>query len=305
MANLGTILRDLNVPFAVCGRSAADEFDDVQPLDEAGARSLVFVGKQAAQSLDAVRNSPARVFVVEEKWGESVRAELDAIDAAFFLVGHPRLVMARVLRTTRPDEDTWPAGIHPTASVHPEATIHPSVSIGAYSIVGRCEIGEGSRVANYCVIHDRSIIGRRVDIRDYCTIGGAGFGFVRNEQGVLERIPHVGGVVIEDDVEIFPYTNVDRGTLVDTRIGRGTKIDHYVHVGHNTVIGEDAILTARVVTCGSSKVGARSWVGIGAIVKESTRVGDDTTIGLGAVVLKPVADGETVAGVPARPIVKS
>jgi UDP-3-O-[3-hydroxymyristoyl] glucosamine N-acyltransferase len=305
MANLAPILRELRVPFEVCGRAAADDFDDVRPLDEAGARSLVFVGKQAAQSLDALSSSPARLFVVEEKWATAVREGLDAIEAAFFLVGNPRLVMARVLRVIRPDEDAWPSGVHPTASVHPEAAIHPTASIGAYSIIGRCTIGEHSRVGNYCVIHDRTVVGRRVDIRDHCTIGGAGFGFVRNEDRRLLRIPHVGGVIIEDDVEIFPYANVDRGTLVDTRIGRGTKIDHYVHVGHNTVIGEDAVITAGVVTCGSSRVGSRAWVGVGSIVKESTRVGDDTTIGLGSVVLKPVADGETVAGVPAKPIVKS
>jgi UDP-3-O-[3-hydroxymyristoyl] glucosamine N-acyltransferase len=304
MHRLSAVLRDLQIDYEHAGGAQVDSFARILPLDLATEDSLVFVGQPGADAINHMRSSLCRVFVIEQTWAHKVRRDLDEIDSAFFLVAEPRLIMARVLRALTPDE-TWQIGvIHPTAQVDPSAAIHPSVAIGAHSIVGRCEIGEGSRIDRFCIIHDGSVLGRHVIVRDYCTIGGAGFGFVRNDHGGLERIPHIGRTVIEDDVDIFPYTNVDRGTLHETRVSRGTKLDHYVHVGHNATIGEDTVITAQAVICGSAVVGARSWVGVGAVIKEATRVGDEATVGLGAVVVRPVEGGDVVAGVPAKSIRK-
>jgi len=140
---------------------------------------------------------------------------------------------------------------------------------------------------------------------DHCVIGRDGFHFVKDgKYKDWLHFPHVGRVVIEDDVEIFPFANVDRGTLGETRICRGAKIDHYVHVSHNVVVGEHTVLTAGVVLCGGSRIGHHSWAGIGSMVKEKVKVGNEVTLGMGAVVIRDVPDGQTVAGVPAKELKK-
>ena len=96
-------------------------------------------------------------------------------------------------------------GIHDTASVHPEASIHSSVTLGKHCVIGKCVIGEGSRIGDFSTVKDGAIIGKNVVIREYCLIGGSGFGFSADTDGKNERIPHIGVVVIEDDVEIFPF----------------------------------------------------------------------------------------------------
>jgi UDP-3-O-[3-hydroxymyristoyl] glucosamine N-acyltransferase len=178
------------------------------------------------------------------------------------------------------------------------------VTISAFSIIGKCEIGENSIIGSHSIIKDGVIIGKNVVIREHCLIGGPGFGMVRDEHGHVFRMPHIGHTVIEDDVEIFPYTNVDRATFGLTRIKRGAKLDHYVHVGHNSQVGLDTIVTAGVVFCGKSSVGDRAWLGVGSILKEGVVVEDDTFVGFGSVVLKTVKAGTTVIGVPARPLDK-
>jgi UDP-3-O-[3-hydroxymyristoyl] glucosamine N-acyltransferase len=184
--------------------------------------------------------------------------------------------------------------------VHPEARLHPSVSIGAYCVVGRASLDEECVVMPYTMIHDGARIGKRVIIHEHCSVGGPGFGFEQNEQGAWERLPQIGGVTLEDDVELFPYANVDRGTFTHTVIKRGTKVDHYAHIGHNTAVGEDCIVTAGVVTCGSTRVGDGVWMGVGSIVHQGVQVGSRSVVGLGAVLLKNVEEGDVVAGVPAK-----
>jgi UDP-3-O-[3-hydroxymyristoyl] glucosamine N-acyltransferase len=302
VANIRELLNDIGVPYDHAGASDREDFVRVASTADADADCLVYVNKPGDGTLDLLRRSVYAVALAARPWGESVRRELDAIDRSVFLVDNPRLVVARILGRLFPNDDFVDSGVHPTALVHPGASIHATVAIGPYCVIGRCVIGEGSRVLSHTVIRDGVVIGKRVVVREHCCIGGVGFGFVRNEHGALERMPHVGTVVIEDDVELFPFTNVDRGTLGPTLIRRGTKIDHYAHISHNTSVGEDCVITAGTVLCGSSRLGSRTWMGIGAIVKEGTAVGDDVTVGLGAVVLRDVPDGLVVAGVPAVPL---
>ncbi len=184
------------------------------------------------------------------------------------------------------------------------ARIHPSAVIGPFCVVGRTTISEGAVIGPYTMIENNVSLGRGVKIREHCTVGGYGFGFARADSGSLVRVPHIGAVVIEEDVEIFPFVNVDCATLTETRVRRGAKLDHYVHMGHNSEIGEDALVTAGAVLCGGSSVGAETWIGVGAIVKEGVRVNHGATVGLGAVVIRDVAADDVVAGVPAASVRK-
>jgi UDP-3-O-[3-hydroxymyristoyl] glucosamine N-acyltransferase len=202
----------------------------------------------------------------------------------------------------RLEDDQWGTGIHPSALVSPQAQLAEDVTVGPYCVLGSCRVGAGSRIGAFCRIHDGVVLGRRVKIREHASLGGVGFGAERGPDGILARFPHHGSVIVEDGVEIFPYANVDRGTFGPTRVGEGTFVDHYVHIGHNSSVGRHCIITAQVVLCGKSVIEDRVWLGVGSIIREGRRVGADATVGLGTVVIKDVPAGATVAGVPARHI---
>jgi len=306
MHNLTEILNSLKIQYKRVGSVLPDTFSSIAPLAIMQKDTLVFFNKPDDNTVTVLQKARNVVVLLEAKWGEQ---NIDAIrdsEASIFLVGNPRLVVARLLSWVNPNEDPWDEGIHPTATVHDDADIHPSVSIGRHAIIGKCVIGENSRVGSFSVIKDGAVIGKNVVIREFCHIGGCGFGIVRDESNnQLVRFPHVGGVIVGDDVELFPYVNVDRGALGNTVIKRGTKVDHYSHIGHNCIVGENTIMTARTVMCGGSSVGENSWVGVGAIIKEKVRVGNHVTVGLGAVVIRNVEDDLVVAGVPAKPMKRS
>jgi UDP-3-O-[3-hydroxymyristoyl] glucosamine N-acyltransferase len=299
MFDLEELLQQAGIEHRLVG-DAEPRFEHIGPIDDATAALLVYIRRPDETTAARMRTSPGRLFLLPRSWAEAHLPELTRPGTTLALVEDPRATVGAVLRLMHPEEDPWPEGIHPTASIHPEARLHPSVSVGPYTIIGRAVIGEGSRIGAFTVIKDQVTLGKNVIIREHCLIGGVGFGLVRGPDAKLTRIPHVGRVVIEDDVEIFPFANVDRGTLMETRIKRGAKIDHYAHVSHNTVVGEDCVITAGVVLCGKARIGDRSWAGIGAIVKEGITVGSEVTLGLGTVVLSNVEDGATMVGVPGR-----
>ncbi len=192
--------------------------------------------------------------------------------------------------------------IHPTAIIHQEAKIGTHVRIGAYCIIGACEIGDG------CVIHEHVKVyaGVRLEpgctVREFCSIGGAGFGIVKNDDGLNVTMPHIGTVTIGKGVTIFPFSNVDRPTMGETFIGTHAMIDHYCHIGHNTTVGRNAIITAQTVLAGGSSVGDESFIGVNTIIKDKVKVGSRVMTGMGAVVTKDIPDGETWVGNPAREI---
>jgi UDP-3-O-[3-hydroxymyristoyl] glucosamine N-acyltransferase len=192
--------------------------------------------------------------------------------------------------------------IHPTAQIHKNAILGTNVRIGAFCIIGNVEIGDNTTILNNVILHDNVKIGNHCVIREFCSIGGQGFGFIKTTEGNREHMPHIGRVVIEDFVQIFPFSNVDKATLGTTKIGRGSKIDHYCHIGHNSTIGRNSLITAKVVTAGGVVVGDDCFIGVSTIIKESLQIGNGVTTGLGSVVTKNIPHGEVWAGNPARPI---
>ncbi len=172
---------------------------------------------------------------------------------------------------------------------------------GAKAHVGpEVEIGEGTVLHPGAVIHSGTKIGRRCVIGSNTVIGGDGFGYVRDEAGELVRIPHVGIVVLEDDVEVGANTCIDRAVMGETRVGRGTKIDNLVHVAHGVQIGQDCVIVAGAELSGSVVVEDRAWVGPNACTLQNIRIGKGALVGAGAVVIRDVPPGATVAGSPAR-----
>jgi len=219
-------------------------------------------------------------------------------DKMLILSDRPRLTFMRLVSTFFKESPA--VAIHPTAIIHEKAEIGENVSIGAYSIIGASKIGRNSRIGEHVVIKDKVTIGEAVNIFPGVIIGADGFGYERNSDGEIEKFPHIGGVVIEDNVEIGGNTCVDRGTLDNTIIKRGAKIDNLVHVAHNVEIGEETLVIALSMLGGGAKIGKRSWVAPGSVISNKVKIGDDALAGLGAVIVKDVADKQVVMGAPAR-----
>jgi len=250
------------------------------PLSASGARdSLTFSTRSGSDIRDRILDNKSAVAIVPLAFAASVPGTV------LVRVADPRLAMARVLGALRPDSSvTLPPGVHPAA------------------VLGEAVVGEDVRIAAGAVVTGAAILGDRVRIHENATVGTTGFGYVRSETGTLEHFPHQGTAVLEDDVEVFAHANVDRAALGETRVGRGTKIDHYAHVGHNCRVGEDVLICARAVLAGGVRIGDRCFIGVGASIREKVEIGEDVTVGMGAVVLRNVAPGQTVVGVPARPV---
>lgn len=231
----------------------------------------------------------------------AVARQIDPAEVTLLVSAAPRLAFMRAIDRFFPAPRPA-SGVHPRAVVDPEASIDPTASIGACTVVGR-----GSSVGARTILHPNVTIyggvriGADVVIHSGTVIGADGFGYERSEDGTLEKFPHIGGVVIENGVEIGSNTSVDRGSLGDTVIKRRARIDNQCHISHNVVVGADSAVIAQSMVGGSVAIGDSAWLAPAAIVINQGRIGAGATVGLGAVVVKDVAPGTTVMGSPAVP----
>lgn len=134
----------------------------------------------------------------------------------------------------------------------------------------------------------------------FCAIGRNGFGYVRKPDGTLYPMPHQGNVVIEKDVVIGSFVAIDRAVNGSTMIGKGSKLDNHIHVGHGAQVGKNVLIVAGTVLGGSCEIGDGSFLGMNCCIKNKIKIGKNVTIGMGAVVTKDVPDGETWVGNPAK-----
>ena len=255
--------------------------------------------------------------------------------AAAVTVPRARLAMAVITSALDAGPD-WGAGIHPSAVVDPSATLGEGTVVGPLAVIGadvvigpRCRIGpgaiveRGARLGADALVHPRVVIGHDVTIGDRfvaqpgAVIGGDGFSFVTPEESGVERarkslgdqgdivaqswtrIHSLGAVSIGDDVEVGANAAIDRGTVADTVIGRGTKIDNLVMIGHNNRIGEDCLLCGMVGLAGGSTIGNRVVLAGQVGVSDNIEIGDDVVAGGGTVILSRVRAGEVILGYPA------
>lgn len=199
----------------------------------------------------------------------------------------------------------------PASLIHPAAHISHSAIIGHHAnIAAGVVISDNVLIGDNCVIepnvyiHAHTQIGNRVHIKANTVIGGDGFGYVKNETGAYDHVPHFGKVCIEDDVHIGSNTCIDRGSLSDTIIKKGVKIDNLVHIAHNVEIGENTLVIACSMIAGSVRIGENAWIAPAASIKNGITIGDNVIVGMSSLVLKSVADGLTVAGIPAKELGK-
>jgi UDP-3-O-[3-hydroxymyristoyl] glucosamine N-acyltransferase len=240
-------------------------------------------------------------------------------------VRNPRYAMARAIAVLHPAQPA-PRGIHFTAQIGEGAVIGEDVTVGAFAVIGEscrvgarttvgaaCVLGARSEIGEDCLLHPRvtlyphSRIGARVILHSGAVIGGDGFGYAY-EGGQYHKFPQIGSVEIADDVEVGANTTIDRGALGPTRIGRGTKIDNLVQVGHNVQIGENCAIASQVGISGSVTIGDHvviaGQVGIGdhARIESGVVLGGQCGILPHKIVKAGDRPGEPLWGTPARPL---
>ena len=231
---------------------------------------------------------------------------------------NPYLAFVKAVNHLVPNRDFYPAGIHPTAVIAPGASLGDGVCIGPHVVIDEdAAVGEGtavlagsyvgrrSRIGAGCLIYpgvmlrEDTIIGDKVIVHCGAVIGSDGFGFALDGE-VYRKIPQIGNVVIEDNVEVGANVTIDRATTGSTIVRNGTKIDNLVMIAHNVVVGENCILVAQTGIGGSSKLGRGVKLAGQAGVTGHVVIGDGAVVAAQAGVTKSVKPGMCVSGYPAR-----
>lgn len=277
-------------------------------LDEAGEGHVTFLANpRYTPRVNTTRASA--IFLSEDAQTDRSLAILRAKD--------PYLAYTRALRIFHPEPKLEPF-IHPSAVIDPSARVAEHVAIGACSVIGRnveiaegvcihpnvtiyddVSIGKDSIIHSGVAIRERTVIGERVVIFNNAVIGCDGFGYARDEQKRWLKIPQTGRVVLEDDVEIGAGTTIDRASVGESRIGRGTKLDNIVQIGHSCTVGEDSLLCAQVGLAGSSHIGNRVILAGQAGVAGHLTIGDDVVLTAKSATSHDIPAGKVISGIPA------
>jgi UDP-3-O-[3-hydroxymyristoyl] glucosamine N-acyltransferase len=275
------------------------EFSNISKLEDADNNSLIWISPAKDDYQSIIDKTAAKAIICSTKIEKSISVPQDK---SIILVENPRLVFLRICKDLySPKIEN---GIHKSSILHPNAKISNNVHIGPNCYIGDCIILDGSYIIGNCYIADKVQIGRNVIIGANCTIGLDGFGYQKNENNEWEKFPHLGGVIIEDNVEIGSNTCIDRGTLGNTLIRTGAKIDNLVHIAHNVEIGQDSMIIANSMIGGSTIIEKNVWVAPSVSIRDGIYVGKDAFIGLGAVVTKNIPENQIWIGNPAKELTK-
>jgi UDP-3-O-[3-hydroxymyristoyl] glucosamine N-acyltransferase len=293
------------------------EIEGVASIASASSGDLVFVEEE--KDLTRALQSSATAVVAGEFAAASTGKPL-------LISSHPKLIFARAARFLQAGiRDVGNDRVHATAVVHNSARLARGVIVEERAVVAAdAEIGENTRIGAGCVIARGVKIGRecelypnvtvyagttlgdRVIVHAGAVLGSDGFGYVRDSKnGRYEKFPQVGELIIEDDVEVGANTTIDRGSLDETRIGRGTKIDNLVHIGHNCRLGENVIIAAQTGLSGSIVIENNVLLGGQVGIGEHARIEEGVMLGgQGGVLPHKVLRGKGVAfwGTPAQPV---
>jgi UDP-3-O-[3-hydroxymyristoyl] glucosamine N-acyltransferase len=278
----------------------------VAPLDAAGPEELSFLINPRYRA--AARTSAAGAFLV----GPGT----DVPGRDLLVADEPYPALATILERLYPAEAVTP-GVSPAAHVEPSAVLGRDVAIGPFAVVGAgavigdgaavssgavvgaaCRIGAGTTLHPRVVLYPGTEVGARCVVHAGAVLGADGFGFATSK-GTHRKIPQLGRVVVEDDVEIGANTTIDRGALGETRIGRGSKIDDLVMIAHGVTVGPGALLAAQAGISGSTRLGRNVTFAGQSGAAGHLRLGDGVIVAAKTAVLSDVPDGAFVAGIPA------
>ncbi len=290
---------------------AALQLEAVGPLDRADGRTLSFLGN--TRYLKDFKTSQAGAALLREEHAAEEGGPVTRI-----IVADPHKAIHLVAERLYPQEEQ-PVGVHPTAVLGTGVQLGDAVRIGPHAVIGRrvtlgarVQVGPGVVIGDDVTIGEDSVLDPRVTVYGGChlgarvlikagaVLGGPGFGYTEGGEG-HSRLLHIGRVILEDDVEIGSNTCVDRGSLGDTVIGRGTKIDNLVQVAHNVRIGARCLVAGQAGFAGSARLGNGILVGGAAMIGGHLSIGDGARVGGGSGISVDVPPKEAWSGIPARP----
>jgi len=282
---------------------------DVAKIEDAEKGQITFISNPRYHQF--IHDCRASAVIVSRDFNE--KSEMAVIQVA-----DPYYAFLKILKLFHPEQSFQAEGIHPTAVIE-TSSIGKHVSIGPYVVVGKgCSIGDrtvllpgvvimrDTTIGEDCILHanvcvrENVTIGNRVIVHCGTVIGSDGFGFAPLE-GVYHKIPQIGTVVIEDDVELGANVTVDRATMGETRICKGAKLDNLIQVAHNCTIGENTVIAAQAGLSGSTRIGKGVRVGGQVGFAGHMTIGDGSAIGAQSGVSKSVPPGVMVSGYPAQP----
>lgn len=274
--------------------------DNVADVEHVNETTLDWINPRRPNQQEIAENTPARVMLATSKvcYSETMKAS----GKVLLIVNKPRLMLAKIVAEFFIEKPI--ALIHPSAIIDEEAIIDPSVAIGAGCVIGKVRIGKGTVVNPNVVLYDDVTIGNNCLIHAGTVIGTDGLGCSREVDGTLVKFPHLGGVVIGNDVEIGANCQIAKGVLSDTLIDDGCKINGLCFIAHNCHLEKNVWITGDTMLCGSIHVKPNTTIYSNVIIREQSTIGERVTIGMGSVVTKNVPDGETWVGVPARKLEK-
>lgn len=283
------------------------EIRRVAGIEEAGPGDLTFFTN--VRYAPQLRRTAASAVILA--------VDAEPAPCAMLRVPHPYLAFAKAVELFAQDERPA-AGVDRLASVAPTAVVSPDAFVGAFAVIGdgarigartilhpHVIVGRDAQIGDDCVIHSRASIrervriGNRVTLQDGAVIGSDGFGFARRPDGTHHKIPQIGGVVIEDDVEIGANAAIDRPAVGETRIGAGTKIDNLVQVAHGVRIGRDVLLAAQVGIAGSTTIEDRVTLAGQVGVSGHITIGKGTIATAQSGIPNSVEPGSFISGYPA------
>jgi len=279
----------------VYGETSGAYIDNLADVAHVNETTLDWVKPKNPDRQQIVEKSKANVVLVDE--GVSPVA-----GKVLIVVKNPKRALAKMgnaffVECPQP-------GIHSTAVIDTEAEIGEGVYVGPYTVIGKAKIGDGCVIDSNVRVYDGVILGKKCDIKAGAILGGAGFGFEKDEDGNRFRFPQVGGLILGDYVEVGANTCIDRGALSDTVIGNYTKINNLCHIAHNNKIGRNVVITGCVNVSGSNVIDDNVWIAPNASIRGFIHIGEGCTVGMGAVATKDIPAGETWVGNPARKMEK-
>lgn len=287
----------------------------INGIQDAQEGDLAFIATSKDEEL--IDSTRASCVIVPKNTNRSSNKPLIKVD-------YPSLALSKIIEFLLPDSIPHPKGIHKTAIIPKSASIGKNVSVGPYAIISDnaalgnntiiypfCYIGKNSKIGEDCILYphvtvrESIIIGNRVIIHPATVVGSDGFGFDTQKNGTHFKIPQLGTVVIEDDVEIGACVTIDRARFAKTIIGKGSKIDNLVQIAHNVIIGPYCLIAAQSGISGSSTLGRNVVFGGQVGVADHVKIGDFVAAGAKTGISKSFPPKTVLFGYPAKQVDKA
>ena len=274
--------------------------DNIADAAHTTETTLDWINPAKTNKQEIAESSKAKVILVDSSIVFSL--ELQTLKKILFVVDNPKATLIKVINRFFVEKPK--AHIDPTAFIHPNAKIGKNVYIGPNCYIGDCVIGDNNTIYSNVCIYDRTKIGNNNVIHSGAIICVDGLGCIRNADGSLTEFPQLGGVVIGNNTYIGANTHIASGSLSDTIIEDGCKINGLCFIGSNDHLHENVWITGSAMLAGSVTVGKNASIFSKVVVREWCSIGENAIIGMGSVVTKHIPAGETWVGNPARKLEK-